>query len=59
MGERSDTIDDSFRVDTGGSLPVPDLDEYASYEDGDQYVICDRANANAWIRSDVTTTLSR
>ncbi|RRJ32182.1 DUF7331 family protein [Halocatena pleomorpha] len=59
MGERPDTIDDSFRVDADSSLPVPDLDEYASYEDGDRYVICDRSNANAWIRSDSPTTLSR
>lgn len=58
MEERSDAIDDSFGVNTG-SLPIPDLDEYASYEDGDRYVICDRSNAKAWIRSDVTTTLSR
>lgn len=57
MGERSDAVDDSLRVNTDSSLP--DLDEYASYEDGDRYVICDRSNANAWIRSDVTTPISR
>lgn len=39
--------------------PEPiDLDAFTSYEDGDALVICDRENANAWLRSDVTWTLS-
>ncbi|WP_458206618.1 DUF7331 family protein [Haladaptatus sp. NG-SE-30] len=35
-----------------------DLDRYASYEDGESTVICDRKNTNAWIRADVTSQLS-
>ncbi|WP_458189181.1 DUF7331 family protein [Haladaptatus sp. NG-WS-4] len=35
-----------------------DLDRYASYEDGESTVICDRKNTNAWIRADVTSTPS-
>lgn len=39
--------------------PQPDhLDDYAGYEDGDGYVVCEKTNAKAWIRSDETTTLS-
>jgi hypothetical protein len=33
-----------------------DFDEYASYEEGDSLVVCDRTNANAWVKSDVTVT---
>lgn len=38
---------------------LPDLGDYTSYEDGDGYVICDKRNAKAWIRSDVTETIPR
>lgn len=38
-------------------LPADDLDDVASYEDGDSLVICDRKNAKAWIESDAATTL--
>ena len=31
-----------------------DFDDYASYEEGDSLVVCDRENANAWVKSDVT-----
>jgi hypothetical protein len=34
-----------------------DLDDYASYEDGDSLVVCDRENANAWIKSDSTVEI--
>ncbi|AFK21150.1 MULTISPECIES: DUF7331 family protein [Haloferax] len=34
-----------------------DLDDFTGYEDGESYVVCDKTNANAWIRSDVTTQL--
>lgn len=34
-----------------------DFDEYASYEEDDSLVICDRENANAWVKSDVTAEL--
>lgn len=37
---------------------VTDLDEFAGYEDGESYVVCDRTNPKAWIRSDRTTTVS-
>lgn len=50
--ESSETIADT------PDATLPDLDEFAGYEDGESYVVCDRENATAWIRSDVTTTLS-
>lgn len=37
--------------------PAADLDSFASYDDGDALVVCDRSNPNAWIRSDATTTV--
>lgn len=44
--------------DTAVAEPAgPDLDGYASYEDGDHLVICDRENPNAWIRSNETADL--
>lgn len=36
---------------------LPDLDGYACYEDGDHFVVCDRENPNAWVRSDLTADL--
>lgn len=39
--------------------PEPDHEGFTGYEDGDSYVVCDRKNPNAWIRSDVTERLSR
>lgn len=33
----------------------PDFDRFASYEDGDDIVICDRKNPKAWIKSDKVT----
>ncbi|WP_204357308.1 DUF7331 family protein [Halogeometricum borinquense] len=37
---------------------APDLDDFTGYEDGESYVVCDKTNANAWIRSDITHSLS-
>ncbi|WP_170977370.1 DUF7331 family protein [Halorussus salinisoli] len=34
-----------------------DFDDYASYEEADALVICERENANAWVKSDVTVEL--
>lgn len=34
----------------------PDFDSFASYEDGDDLVICDRKNPKAWIKSDTSTS---
>lgn len=34
-----------------------DYDRFASYEDGDSTVICDRTEPAAWLKSDVTATL--
>lgn len=39
-------------------LDWSELDRYASYEDGESTVICDRKNTNAWIRADVTKPMS-
>lgn len=35
-----------------------DLSEFAAYDDGDYFVVCDRSNPNAWIRSDKPTDRS-
>ncbi|WP_396610660.1 hypothetical protein ACH9L7_10490 [Haloferax sp. S1W] len=37
---------------------IPALDDVAGYEDGQDFVICDTKNPNAWIRSDETRPLS-
>lgn len=37
--------------------PATDLNGVASYEDGDAFVVCDRKNAQAWIRSNTVTDL--
>jgi hypothetical protein len=34
-----------------------DFDQFTSYEDGNQTVICDRSNVQAWIKSDTVVTL--
>lgn len=36
---------------------VASLDEYAGYDDGEWYVICEKSNPNAWIRMRETTRL--
>lgn len=61
MEKNSDSIsgDGSFGTDAVSALSLPDLTEYALYEDGKWCVICDRSKATAWIRSDVTMSLSR
>lgn len=35
----------------------PDLEQYVSYEDGDDVVICDRTEPASWLRSDHTVTV--
>ncbi|WP_205427727.1 hypothetical protein [Halorussus sp. MSC15.2] len=34
-----------------------DFDDYASYEENDSLVVCDRQNPNAWVKSDVTAEI--
>lgn len=36
-----------------------DFDRFASYQDGDAHVICDRTNPKAWIKSDTVTAAGR
>lgn len=52
------TDQDTQRVEQHAP-PEPDHEGFTGYEDGDSYVVCDRKNPNAWIRSDVTEPLSR
>lgn len=35
-----------------GSVDRPDLEQYVSYSDDGDTVICDRENPSAWVRSD-------
>lgn len=37
---------------------LEDLNDVTGYEDGDSYVVCEKSNPKAWVRSDVTTELS-
>lgn len=47
-------------ADVDGTEPADvDLDKFASYEEGDSLVICDRQNPNAWVKSDTPTALNR
>lgn len=59
MEKDSISGDGLFDPDAVSALSLPDLTEYALYEDGEWCVICDRSEATAWIRSDVTMALSR
>jgi hypothetical protein len=52
---RKETVQRGDEVPEAESI---DLDEFTGYEDGNSYVVCDRRNPQAWIRSDVTETLS-
>lgn len=36
---------------------ITELEQFASYEDGDGVVICDRKAPNAWVRSDTTARI--
>lgn len=48
-----DTNDNLRAVETTLAEPKRiDYDDYASYEEGDSLVVCDRENANAWVKSD-------
>lgn len=35
--------------------PLEDLSDVTGHEDGDSYVVCEKSNPKAWIRSDVAT----
>lgn len=37
--------------------PPSHLEQFASYEDGNDLVICDRKSPSAWIRSDATVPI--
>lgn len=55
-----DTKNQSPAIETADEEPELDsLDRYASYEEGDSVVVCDRKNAKAWIKSDVSAGLKR
>lgn len=50
-----DSQNDTRGVEPAQAFPDrKDFDEYASYEESDSLVVCDRTNANAWVKSDVT-----
>lgn len=34
-----------------------DFSKYASYEEGDSLVVCDRETATAWVKSDVSIAI--
>lgn len=58
MDDRSDGVHaepvDETRPD---DHPTTDLENVTSYDDGDRVVVCDRKNAQAWIRSDTVIDL--
>jgi hypothetical protein len=61
MDQRSDGVHAARGTDVdsvgGAAPPTDDLDGVASYEDDDAFVVCDRKNPQAWIRSDAVTDL--
>lgn len=47
-------------VDVDQATPAAvDLEQFASYEDDDGFVICDRKNPNAWIKAETTEQIER
>lgn len=55
-----DTKNEPRAVETAhGGTEVNSLDRYASYEDDDSVVVCDRKNAKAWVKSDVSVGVER
>lgn len=55
-----DTKNEPPAVETAHGKPeVNSLDRYASYEEGNSVVVCDRKNAKAWIKSDVSAGLKQ
>jgi hypothetical protein len=55
-----DTKNEPRAVETAGGEPeVNSLDRYASYDEGDSVVVCDRKNAKAWLKSDVSVGVER
>lgn len=64
MDERSDSVRTAPETGVGPidkaeptERPTSGLNGVASYEDGNAFVICDRKNAQAWIRSNTVTDL--
>ena len=53
-----DSTNEARAVETAQTEPDHnDLTEYASYDEGDSLVVCDRTNPSAWIKSDVSTSV--
>lgn len=42
-----------------GAQHATEYEQFASYEDGDAIVICDRKKPQAWIRSDTVVGIRR
>lgn len=64
MDERSDSVYTTPNTGVGpidktepNKRPASNRNRVASYEDGDAFVVCDRKNAQAWIRSNTVTDL--
>lgn len=64
MDERSDSVRtppeagvDPIDKTESNERPASGLDGIASYEDDDTFVVCDRKNAQAWIRSNTVIDL--
>jgi hypothetical protein len=50
---------DAHTQTTDQAVPArEDLDDVTCYEDDGCLVVCEKANASAWIRSDVTTDVT-
>lgn len=54
MREQTQVVD----VDQAAPAAV-DLEQFASYEADDGFVICDRKNPNAWIKAETTARIER
>ena len=53
-------MSESITETTDRSSPDrPELDQYVSYPDDGDTVICDRENPSAWIRSDELRSIER
>lgn len=47
-------------VDVNSTAPErTDYDRFADYEDGNDLVVCDRRNPQAWIKSDTVARIDR
>lgn len=58
---RIDPSQPAFTETTTDRLQEPDIEieQLATYADGDSVVFCDRSNAKCWIRSDTVVDLER